>query len=123
MNKSSWQEHKRARRVPRQPGYIRWKISDGLHGIESFGKRLRDQLSTNENSQVNFSALIEWDEIYWNAGNLLSNKTIPEMMATPSAAATAAALAERRNNEMIAERHADRIFQVLTHSNLFALTS
>ena len=45
------------------------------------------------------------------------------MMATPSAAATAAALAERRNNEMIAERHADRIFQVLTHSNLFALTS
>lgn len=33
-------------------------------------------------------------------------------MPSPSAANTAAALAERRNHEMIAERHADRIFQV-----------
>ncbi len=34
-------------------------------------------------------------------------------MPSPSAANSAAAMAERKNHEMIAERHADRIFQVI----------
>lgn len=44
-------------------------------------------------------------------GNLLTSKTIPELLASPTN--SAAGLAERRHNEMIAERHADRIFQVV----------
>lgn len=46
-------------------------------------------------------------------GNLLSSKTIPDMTPSPSTTNSAAAMAERRNHEMFAERHADRIFQVL----------
>nr|CAH0111838.1 unnamed protein product [Daphnia galeata] len=46
-------------------------------------------------------------------GNLLSSKTIPDMMPSPSTTNSAAAMAERRNHEMFAERHADRIFQKL----------
>lgn len=44
-------------------------------------------------------------------GNLLTSKTIPELVTSPSN--SAASVAERKHNEMIAERHADRIFQKL----------
>lgn len=42
-------------------------------------------------------------------------------MPSPSTTNSAAAMAERRNHEMFAERHADRIFQVkkkYQHTNL-----
>lgn len=53
---------------------------------------------------------------YASKGNLLSSKTIPDMMPSPSTTNSAAAMAERRNHEMFAERHADRIFQVTFYS-------
>jgi hypothetical protein len=56
-------------------------------------------------------------------GNLLSSKTIPDMMPSPSTTNSAAAMAERRNHEMFAERHADRIFQVWMGKLKFDLLS
>ena len=44
-------------------------------------------------------------------------------MPNPSTTNSAAAMAERRNHEMFAERHADRIFQVLMEKLKFDLLS